>query len=99
VRDGTCGKVGKERETVVHREEAGQKVMIICTDRIEALTAESAKLAMRSKQLGLMSARMGIRQARHAIEFDTNLSASQRKAALAGLDEALAEIAQEDKDD
>lgn len=99
IRDGKCGKVGKDRETVIHREEAGKKVMIVCADRIEAMAAESQQLAMKSKELGLMSARMGIRHARAAIEADTTLTDTQRKAAIAGLDEALDEIAREGKED
>lgn len=93
--DGKCGKADQPGETVVHRQEGGRKRMIICTDRIEAMSENATRMAMHGKRMGLHGARMGIEFARRAVEADRNLSAAERTKALKELDEAMAEIAKD----
>ena len=100
IRDGKCGKAGPNGETVMHRQNGDKKVMIICTDRIEAMTENATRRAMHGKRMGLEAGRMGIESARRAIQADRNIGEADRAHALKELDEAMAEIAKElaDKD-
>ncbi|MHA3840125.1 M56 family metallopeptidase [Sphingomonas aestuarii] len=97
--EGNCGP----GEGTIHlgKPEAdnGRRVTIICKDRIEKLAAEASErgaraqvLAMSSARMGTDMARMSLRHARKAIEIDRNLSAEQRAQALAGVDQAMAEL-------
>ncbi|UYY58478.1 M56 family metallopeptidase [Sphingomonas sp. S2-65] len=95
VRNGKCGTAEKSGETVLHREERGKKVMIICADRIEAMTEHATRMAMQGKQAGLEGARMGIGSARRAIQADRALGDAERAEALKELDEAMSEIAKD----
>lgn len=77
----------------------GRRVTIICKDRIEKMAADASErgaraqvLAMSSARMGTDMARMSLRHARRAIEMDRNLTAEQRAQALAGLDQAMAEL-------
>lgn len=94
VRDGKCGNGGGDA-TVEHRAEGGKKVMIICTDRIEKITIDAARMAERSKRFGLESALMGLRQARRSIEAETSISPEERAKALKGIEDAIREIEKE----
>jgi beta-lactamase regulating signal transducer with metallopeptidase domain len=97
VRDGKCGKGPKP--TVEHRAEGGKKIMIICTDRIEMAAADAEGMAMRHKAMGMESARMGLRMARRSIESETDMTAAERAKALKGIDEAMAELEKQRRDD
>ncbi|MDT8759380.1 M56 family metallopeptidase [Sphingomonas psychrotolerans] len=92
IRDGKCGK---GEPTVEHRKNGDKNVMIICTDRIEAMSENATRLAMRHKAFGLESARMGLRMARRSIEAESDLSAEERARALKGIDAAEAELAKQ----
>ncbi|VXC76572.1 M56 family metallopeptidase [Sphingomonas sp. AX6] len=77
----------------------GKRVTIICTDRIEKLAADASErgahdrvLALSSARMGRDMARMSLRNARRAIEAQADLSAEQRAQALAGVDQAMAEL-------
>jgi bla regulator protein BlaR1 len=94
IRDGKCGK-GKP--TVEHRTEGSKQIMIVCSDRIAMITTDATRMAMHGKRMGMESARMGIRVARRSIENERNISEAERAKALAGLDQAMAEI-EADKD-
>jgi len=98
IRDGKCG-TGEGKPSVEHRSEAGKKIMIICTDRIEMAAADAERIAMRSKRLGLDSARMGLRMARRSLESETDMTADERAKALKGIDEAMAELEKQRRDD
>jgi bla regulator protein blaR1 len=97
IRDGQCGKEGKA--TVEHRTEGGKKIMIICSDRIAALSVDAERMALRHKAMGLDSARMGLRLARRSIETETEMSAEDRAKALKGIDEAMAELEKNTSED
>lgn len=95
VRDGKCGTTDKSGATVLHREERGKKVMIICADRIEAMAENATRMAMQGKRMGLEGARIGIESARRAIQGDRALGNTERAEALKELDEAMSEIAKD----
>jgi len=97
IRNGKCGKGPKP--TVEHRAEGDKKIMIICTDRIEALSEDATRMAMRHKAMGLESARMGLRMARRSVESETDMTADERAKALKGIDEAMAQLEKQRGDD
>ncbi|WP_294332639.1 M56 family metallopeptidase [uncultured Sphingomonas sp.] len=101
IRNGSCGK--GTSPTVEHRTEGNKQIMIICSDRIAAMSAmhadQSAKLAAMSKNMAMKSALMSLQHARRTIEAQSSLSPSQRAEALKGIDEALAELRDDAKDD
>ncbi|WP_294092741.1 M56 family metallopeptidase [Sphingomonas sp.] len=90
IRDGKCGGGGEP--TVEHRIDGGKKVMIICTDRIERVTADATRLAMRGKRFGMQGALMSLRHARRRVEMDGELNGDERAKALKGIDEAIREL-------
>jgi bla regulator protein blaR1 len=97
IRDGKCGK--GVAPTVEHRSEGDKKIMIICTDRIEAMSENATRMAMRHKALGMNSAKMGLRLARSSIEAETDMGAEERAKALKGIDEAMAELDKQRRED
>jgi beta-lactamase regulating signal transducer with metallopeptidase domain len=98
IRDGKCGKGGQP--TVEHKMDGKKRIMIICSDRIADLTIDATRMAAQSKRFGMQSALMGLRQARRSIERDSDLGGAERAKALAGIDQAIAEVEKEaaDKD-
>nr|WP_315383714.1 M56 family metallopeptidase [uncultured Sphingomonas sp.] len=104
IRNGTCGK--GNASTVEHRSEGGKQVMIVCSDRIAAMSRDAALMSMQSKamamntkQMAMNSALMSLQHARRTIEVQSSLSPQQRAEALKGIDEALAELRDDAKDD
>ncbi|MGC6399732.1 M56 family metallopeptidase [Sphingomonas sp. FW199] len=109
IREGKCGKGDGMMVQRKDDKAGGKSVTVICTDRIEAMTLNATKLAdvamadangarvlaLRSRTMGLSSAMMGLRHARKSIEMQDSLSADQKREALAGIDQAIREIAQE----
>lgn len=95
-RDGKCGKDGWP--AVEHKAEGKKRVMVICRDRIERMTADATRIALHSKRFGMQSAMMGLRQARRSIERDSDMGAAERAQALAGIDQAIAEVEKEAAD-
>lgn len=91
-------KCGSGKPEVQHRTEGRKKITIICTDRIEMAAANAERMAEVHKRVGLQSAMMGLRQARRSIEAQTAMSASERAAALAGIDEAIREVEKQHDD-
>jgi beta-lactamase regulating signal transducer with metallopeptidase domain len=65
--------------------------IIICTNRIEAVSA----MAVKNAKFGLRSALVGLRHARAEIETETDMSAADKAEALKGIDSAIAEIEKE----
>jgi beta-lactamase regulating signal transducer with metallopeptidase domain len=89
VSSGRCPAGGDGKQTVVHSVKDGKQIIVICTDRIEKMASEAAKLAANSKDIerhALESALAGLRSARSSVD-----SAEGRK----GIDEAIAEIEQD----
>jgi bla regulator protein BlaR1 len=93
IENGNCGKGG---EPTIERRGAGNKhIMIICTDRIERMTADAGRMAERGKRMGMQGAVMGMRHARERIANDPDLSAEKRAKALKALDEVIADFEKE----
>ncbi len=98
IRSGRCD--GDHGSTVVVTPGAdGRKTkMVICVNRIEAQAAQARDLASHSTELAMA----GLRGARASIAAERNLTEEQRKAALAGIDEAIRDLQNDkesDKDD
>ena len=73
----------------------GKHRIVICTNRIEALTKNAERLALNSALIernAFMSARSSLAFARTAIERDRDLSDEQRRSALEGIAQAEAEV-------
>lgn len=94
-----CGVSANRRDFMTEEKDGDRRRLVICTDRIEKLAADASErgaraqvLAMSSARMGTHMARMSLRNARKAIELDRNLSDEQRAQALAGVDQAMAEL-------
>lgn len=94
-----CGVSENRRDFMTEEKDGDRRRLVICTDRIEKLAADASErgaraqvLAMSSARMGTDMARMSLRHARKAIEIDRNLTAEQRAQALAGVDQAMAEL-------
>jgi hypothetical protein len=105
VREGKCGK-GEGFVLNEGGENGKKRVVRICTDRIEAHAADAGKHAANAKRMAIVSAEMGKRSAlaglnmaRRSIEAERSLSDDQRREALAGIDQALAELRSTERDD
>lgn len=111
--------------TMESKDARGRRVIVICRNRIRAMTESAARqadlgrrqaeIAVRQadfakdqadwaerqaeywKRNGLRQAAASIRFARQSIERDRNLSDERRRDALAGLDKAIRELAQNDQ--
>ncbi len=102
-----CGKDEKgKNEFVIDGKDGKKKTVIICTDRIEAHAAVAAEHAAKARTFawaaradGMNSALMGLKHARRSIEREDDLSEAQRAKALAGIDEAIAELESEKGND
>lgn len=97
-RDCGRGEGGGEKQTVIHREKAGKRMMIICTNRIETMAAESAKIAANSREIArhaLEGALTSLRSARAGIVADRSIDEAARRDALADIDEGIAEVQSE----
>lgn len=89
---------GLRREMVIQSSKGGKRTMVICTNRIEAAAAEGARVAVKSKAIraqALASALASLDTARASIRAQRDMSAEQRREALAGLDEAMVEMRSE----
>lgn len=73
----------------------GKRRIVICTNRIEAMSKNAERLAMNGadfERRTMLSARSSLALARNAVERDRNLSDEQRAQALAGIAQAEAEV-------
>ena len=80
---------------VIKEQRAGQKRIIICTDRIAAAAAQGAAMAANSKDLqrnAYAHALDGLRRSRANVMAAAAMTAEQRTRALAGIDTAIAEL-------
>ena len=79
----------------------GRHRVVICTNRMEALTRNAERLAAQSagmERQAMFSARSSLAMARRAIESDRSLGDDQRREALAGIAQAEAELRSDAKD-
>lgn len=99
VQSGNC-KSGDPHAMVVDTPaKPGQRQRImVCVNRIERQAGDARRMAEGHRAMGTHSAMMGLRHARKAIEEDTTLSPDQKREALAGIDSAIRELEQNQKD-
>lgn len=99
-RDCEWGRDGDDKQFVIRSKKGDKQVTIICSNRIAKAAAEGARMGVEMAANGaeiernaMATARDSLRTARAAIESERNLNGAQRREALAGLDQAQAEIA------
>lgn len=99
VKSGNC-KDGDPRDMVVQTPPSPGKRgrIVICTNRIEMSAGDAQRMAERHRGMGKQHALIGLRHARAAIEADTTLTPEQKSHALKGIDDAIREIQNSDKD-
>jgi bla regulator protein blaR1 len=98
-----CGGEGEVTTRAVSPD--GRASVTICKDRIERAAANAEARASRAEAIAhsadvsaRATARSSIRMARRSIESNRNLSEEQRAEALAGLDQAMAQIERDHND-
>ena len=111
VSSGNCG-APKDGDVKIESKDGKRRKIVICTDRIEAraeagaaharaaqaIAIESRSLAIASADMGKRHAMLGLKMARRSIEAEDNLTAEQKAAALKGIDDAIREVAEAEKD-
>ncbi|HVI97624.1 MAG TPA: M56 family metallopeptidase [Sphingomonas sp.] len=100
-----CTITDKKDELVINDNSGARPKIIICTDRIEKVTAEASKLAANAAATSIdtdaiernayRSALSGLRAARMRVQSDAKLSAEDRSEALSGIDESIRDIEQD----
>lgn len=100
VRSMRCPGDDASQPTVWHQGQGDRQRIVICTNRIEAMTRNAQQMAQVTmvnagaiEQQARISARAGLSVARTAIARDRNLTDDQRRQALAGVAQAEAELA------
>ena len=84
-----------DRPVVENSYKDGKHRVVICTNRMEAMSRNAERIAANSagiERQAIFSARSSLAIARRSIESDRNLSAEQRAGALEGIAEAEAEL-------
>lgn len=91
----TCGTRGKVETMVITDRHAGGQRIIVCTDRIAAVAAKGAEIAVNSKDMqrsAYANALDGLRASRARMIAVDDMTDTERHAALAGIDTAIAEL-------
>ena len=92
VQSGNCKSGDPHAMVVETAAKPGQRQRImVCVNRIERVAGDA-------RHLGMGSALMGLRHARRAIEEDASLSPDKKREALSGIDTAIRELEQNQKD-
>ncbi len=111
VKSVKCGG-SKDDDVKIEKREGDKRLVVICTDRIEmradaaaahakgaeAIAHRAKVMAIASADMGKRHAMMGLKMARRSIEAQTDLGAEQKAAALKGIDDAMRELDEADKD-
>lgn len=111
ISSANCG-APKDGEVKMESKDGKHRKIVICTDRIEARAEAGAARAMAAEAMadrarvvalarvdtGKRHAMMGLKMARRSIEMQTDLTAEQKAAALRGIDDAIREIVEAEKD-
>jgi len=100
-----CTVTGDANELVIHDNSGDRPKIIICTDRIENVTAKAAEMAANAAEMSINAAEIernayrsalsGLRAARMRVQSDAKLSAEERGEALSEIDESIREIEQD----
>lgn len=95
IKEMRCGGAGPTSYSVATAGGRSISRTVICTDRIERAASEGARAAAKAGQtraFAMATARASIQSARAHIQAEPSLSDADRREALAGLDEAMAEV-------
>ena len=93
-RDAAIARGMASRDAALARAEASREA----GEAARAIAMESRTIALASAEMGKRHAMLGLKMARKSIEAQTDLSPSQRAAALKGIDEAIREVQSAEKD-
>lgn len=99
VRSGNCRVDGKREDLVIHGHDGTRQTVLICTDRIEAQTANAIAIAERSKAAGFAAARRSLEQARASIIGNRALSEEAKADALQDIAEAIRDLDDNERGD
>ncbi len=111
VKSMKCGG-SKGDDVKIETRDGDKRQIVICTDRIEmradaaaahakgaeAIARRAHVMAIASADMGKRHAVMSLKMARRTIEAQTELSAEQKANALKGIDDAMRELDEADKD-
>ena len=89
-------KEGDDGRPVIQDDKTGRRRIIICRNRAQRLASEGAVVAANAQDLArgsLAHALTSLRLSRPSIATNPNLTDAQRRSALAGIDQAIAELA------
>ncbi len=104
VRERRCvdGSDGGPRQFVIHSAKGEKRMMVICTNRIEAAASAGAAAGIAAsidaegiRRNAMRTALASVQASRAGIAANRDLSEADRKEALADMDEALAELRSE----
>jgi beta-lactamase regulating signal transducer with metallopeptidase domain len=105
--EGSCGNEGAPGAVVINRRQGDQTVMVVCTDRITAVTQVATAAGAQAAAAGaagaaidtaaiqrnaLTGALAGLRGTRATLASNPNLTGEDRREALADIDESIAEM-------
>lgn len=93
-RDAAIARGMASRDAALARAEASREA----GEAARAIAMESRTIALASADLGKRHAMLGLKMARKSIEVQTDLSPSQKAAALKGIDEAIREVQNAEKE-
>ncbi|MEG3123052.1 M56 family metallopeptidase [Sphingomonas sp. GB1N7] len=89
---------GDAKQMVINEKKGGRQRIIICTNRIEKVASDGAKMAANSKDIqrnALQTAIASLRATRASMEANKDMPAEGRAEAIKGIDEAIAEVTAE----
>ncbi|MCU6455886.1 hypothetical protein LPN01_17545, partial [Sphingomonas sp. A2-49] len=89
------GRDGGARDMVVNRQQGDRRIMVICTNRIEAMAQNASYAAAHAGEIrrnAMQTALSSVQASRADIAANRDMPAKDRAEALAEMDEALAEL-------
>jgi len=90
----SCGG-GDAQQVVISDRSGGRNRIVICQDRIAAMAAKGAQVAVNAAEIernAYRSALAGLQAARGKVEADARLSAEERRDALSSIDDSIRDM-------
>ena len=90
----SCGG-GDAQQVVINDRSGGRNRIVICQDRIAAMAAKGAQVAVNAAEIernAYRSALAGLQAARGKVEADARLSAEERRDALSSIDDSIRDM-------
>jgi bla regulator protein BlaR1 len=91
----TDGRDGSAQQIVVNSQQGDRRVMVICTNRIEAIASNAALTAVNAQDIrrnAMQTALASVQASRADLAANRDIPATDRAKALADMDAALAEL-------